>query len=90
MATYLPSRKLSKLDESDMQDTSGEARTSSLVMFSYGLPHMAEQMQGDQLTPTYRISEDTGCRPEDLPEAMNDWDEWLERVRNVCAGGTTR
>ena len=28
-ATYLPSRKLSKLDESDTQDTAGEAGTSS-------------------------------------------------------------
>ena len=28
-ATYLPSRKLSKLDERDMQDTAGEAGTSS-------------------------------------------------------------
>ena len=28
-ATCLPSRKLSKLDEPDMQDTAGEARTSS-------------------------------------------------------------
>ena len=28
-ATYLPSRKLSKLDEQDMHDTAGEAGTSS-------------------------------------------------------------
>ena len=28
-ATWLPSRKLSKLDEPDMQDTAGEAGTSS-------------------------------------------------------------
>ena len=28
-ATCLPSRKLYKLDEADMQDTAGEARTSS-------------------------------------------------------------
>ena len=28
-ANSLPSRKLSKLDEPDMQDTAGEARTSS-------------------------------------------------------------
>ena len=28
-ATYLPSRKLSKLDEPDTQDTAGEAETSS-------------------------------------------------------------
>ena len=27
-ATYLPSRKLSKLDEPDIQDTAGEAGTS--------------------------------------------------------------
>ena len=28
-----------------MQDTAGEAMTSSLVMYSYGPPHMAEQKQ---------------------------------------------
>ena len=28
-ATYLPSRKLSKLDEPGLQDTAGEAGTSS-------------------------------------------------------------
>ena len=28
-ATYYPSRKLSKLDELDMQDTAGEVRTNS-------------------------------------------------------------
>ena len=51
-ATYLPSRKLSKLDKPEMQDTAGEAGTSTWVMFPYGLPHMAEQKQGDQLEPT--------------------------------------
>ena len=34
--TYHPSWKLGKLDEPDMQDTAGEAGTSSWVMFSYG------------------------------------------------------
>ena len=33
---------------------------------------------------------DTRCSPEDLPEAMNDWEEWRERVSDICAGGTTR
>ena len=37
-----------------------------------------------------QLSEDTGCSPEDLPEAMNDREEWRERVRDICAGGTTR
>ena len=32
-ATCLPSRKLYKLDEPDTQDTSGEARTNSSVMY---------------------------------------------------------
>ena len=52
-ATCLSSRKLSKLDELDMQDTAGEARTSSYVMYSYGPPHMAKQKQDGQLEHTY-------------------------------------
>ena len=33
--------------------------------------------------------EDTGCSPEDVPEAMNDREKWREGVRDICAGGTT-
>ena len=36
------------------------------------------------------LREDTGCSPEDLPEAMNDREKWRERVRDIRAGGTTR
>ena len=36
-----------------------------------------------------QLCEDTGCNPEDLPEAMNDREKWRERVRDICAGGTT-
>ena len=36
--TCLSSRKLYKLDEPDTQDTAGEARTNSSVMYSYGPP----------------------------------------------------
>ena len=40
-------------------------------MYSYGPPHMAEQKQDDQLEHTYQqLCEDTGCSPEDLPEAI--------------------
>ena len=52
-ATCLPSRKVYKLDDPDMQDTAGEARTSSSVMYSYGPPHMAKQKHDDQLEHTY-------------------------------------
>ena len=36
-----------------------------------------------------QLCEDTGCSLEDLPEAMNDWEKWRERVRDIRAGGTT-
>ena len=35
-----------------------------------------------------QLCEDTGCSPEDLPEPMNDREKWLERVRDIRAGGT--
>ena len=37
-----------------------------------------------------QLCEDTGCNPEDRPEAMNSREEWRERVRDIRAGGTTR
>ena len=35
-----------------------------------------------------QICEDTGCCPEDLPRAMNDREEWRERVRDIRAAST--
>ena len=35
------------------------------------------------------ICEDTGCSPEDQPEAMNDREKWQERVRDIRASGMT-
>ena len=37
-----------------------------------------------------QLCEDTGCNPEDLPEAMTNREEWRERVRDIRAGGMTR
>ena len=60
-------------------------------MYSYEPPHMGVQKQGSQLEPTPQLlCEDTGCRPGDLPEAMNSREEWQERVRDIRADGTTR
>ena len=36
-----------------------------------------------------QVCEDTGCSPEDLPEAMNDREKWQERVRDIRACDTT-
>ena len=35
-----------------------------------------------------QLCEDTGCCPEDLPRAMNDREEWRERVRDIRAANT--
>ena len=61
-----------------------------------------DELVGDVLlwTPTYgrakaartyiqQLYEDSGCSPEDLPEAMNDREKWQERIRDIRAGGTT-
>ena len=36
-----------------------------------------------------QLCEDTGCCPEDLPRAMNNREEWRERVRDIRATSTT-
>ena len=36
-----------------------------------------------------QLCEDTGCSPEDLPEAMNDREKWRERASDIRASGTT-
>ena len=65
-----------------MWDTAGEVGTSSLVIYSCGHLHMDEQRQDNQLEPTH-------SSPEDQPEVMDDRKGWQERVRDICAGGTT-
>ena len=32
---------------------------------------------------------DTGCSPEDQPEAIKDREKWRERIRDICVCGTT-
>ena len=36
-----------------------------------------------------QLCADTGCSPEDLPEAMGDRERWQERVRDICAYSAT-
>ena len=40
-------------------------------------------------THIQQLCEDTGCCPEDLPGAMNDREEWRERVRDIRATSAT-
>ena len=87
-ATCLPSRKLSKLDEPDMQDTAGESGSSSYVMYSYGPPHMADQKQDDQLEHTY--SSYVRIRDVALKTCQRRWTirKSGERGRDIRASGT--
>ena len=49
------------------------------------------QAKAGRLARTYiqHLCEDTGCSPEDLPEAMNDGEKWREKVKDICASSTT-
>ena len=52
--------------------------------------HKSTSLQDDKQEHTFnnyvRIR---GVCPEDLPEAMNDWEKWRERVRDIRATRTT-
>ena len=45
-----------------------------------------------RLARTYiqQLCEDSGCSPENRPEAMNGREEWRKRVRDIRAGVMTR
>ena len=69
------------------------------------LPRARDELISDVLlwTPTYgrakagrpartyiqQLCEDTGCSPEDTPEAMNDREKWRERFRDIRASSAT-
>ena len=49
------------------------------------------QAKAGRPTRTYiqQLCDDTGCNPEDLPEAMNDRETWRERGRDIHASRTS-
>ena len=84
-ATCLPSQKLSKLDEPDMQDTAGEAGDELISDVLLWTPTYGRAKAGRPArTYIQQLSEDTGCSLEDLPEAMNKLGKsGNERVRGI-------
>ena len=54
------------------------------------IPHTRPRKKQERPARTYiqQLCEDTGCCPEDLPRAMNDREEWRERVRDIRAAST--
>ena len=60
------------------------------MIFSYGPPSHGQAKAGKPAqTYIQQLCEDTGCSPEDLPEAMKNREEWREKVRDIHAGGKT-
>ncbi len=50
-----------------------------------------DQAKAGRPARTYiqQLCEDMGCNSEDLPKAMNDWEKWRERVRDIRATSPT-
>ena len=81
---------LSKLDESDTQDTAGESRDELISNVLQWTPTYGRAKAGRPArTYIQQLCENTGCSSEDLPDAMNDREKWRERVSDIRAGGTT-
>ena len=74
-----------------MRDTVEEVGMNLLVKYSGGLLHMDGRAKAERLARTYikQLYADTGCSPEDLPEAIDDREGWREKVRDIRADGAT-
>ena len=88
-ATCPLSRKLFKLGEPDMQDHCWRSRDELIRDVLLWIPTHGRAKAGRPArTYIQQLCEDTGCCPEDLPRAMNDREEWQERVRDIRAAST--
>ena len=84
-----PITKNFKLDEPDMQD-SWKTRDELIRDVLLWTPTHGRAKAGRSArTYIQQLCEDTGCCPEDLPRAMNDREEWRERVRDIRATSAT-
>ena len=72
-----------------MQDIAGEAGDELIRDVLLWIPTHGRAKAGRPArTYIQQLCEDTGCCPEDLPRAMNDREEWRERVRDIRAAST--
>ena len=62
-----------------------------LTLLTYVCKSYLSKAKAGRPARTYiqQLCEDTGCNPEDLPEAMNDREKWWEMVKDIRASGTT-
>ena len=67
---------------------SGDQLISDVLLLSPS--HSQAKAGRPARTYVQQLCKDTGCSPVDLPGAMNNWEEWWERIRDIRAGGMTR
>ena len=65
-------------------------RTDEIIrdVFLWTPTYSREKAGRPARTYIQQVCEDTGCSPEDLPEAVNDRKKWRERVKDIRASGT--
>ena len=61
--------------------------TSDVLLWTYS--HGRAKAGRPVQTYILQVCVDTGCNPEELPEAMDGRDGWRERVRDIRANGAT-
>ena len=89
-ATCLLSRKLFKLGRTRHAGHCWRSRDELISDVLLWTPiHGRAKAGRPARTCIQQLCEDTGCSPEDLPEAMNDSEKCHERVRNIRAISTT-
>ena len=66
---------------------SGDEVISDVLLWT--LSHGQARAGKPSRTIIQQLRENTGCSQKDLPEAMNNREEWRERVRDIRGGGTT-
>ena len=62
-----------------------DEQISDVLLWTHS--HGQEKAWRPARTYIQQLSADTGCSPEDLPEAMDDREGWRERVREIRADG---
>ena len=74
-----------------MLDTAGESKDETHKRHSPIKPlHTDVQVLADQQEPIYNsFVTDIGFSLGDLPEMMEDRDEWHERVKDICTSSVT-
>ena len=89
MGTNHPSRKL-KIRRTRHAGHCWKSRDELISYVLLWTPsHGRAKAERTVRTYIQQLCADTGCDPEDLPDAMDDRERWQERVRGICSDGST-